>query len=610
MKRLLSTVLSLFIAVMLIGSASLNSTITTAEETASANSIEDMYDFVNFADFENGETSSYISNTQNCTLSVIESAEYANGGSKVLKAVCKDVSVNSSNVSFLTLNFNEALLKDSYGFRFFVKADDSVYNELNLSYSVNVNGITEKYLTKTGASVDSLLSGSWVIVKWGDVDKSGLNWYHNGSSGWGYNVQPRDFFTTLSSLTVNVTTAATANSGAQTFYIDDFQMLYTHTTEVTTTQSDSLDEDITLTSPTPAVTNNDYKYITLENFEDMTTGTTFNSEEAIGDYLETDFNGTASIVDNTNYINGTKGLKVVNGVINYNTSDSRFLVLNLTNAELKDSLGFRFFVKGDDSLQKSLNLTYSITIDGIIEKYQTNTGVSVESVKSGAWVTVKWGDVDTAGLNWYHNGMSEWGFDVQSADVMTTLDALAIKLRISADSTLAAQTFYVDDFQMIYTADVEIVNTTDAISTINEASIRLNQVNGMRFYTSVDEALLTNLVGKQSYELGTIIAPNDVIEGEFTHEDLNIDVNYNAKSLWAGNEYVSSIVSIKSANYAREFVARGYVKVGTTYYYSKTTCTRTVSDIADAYISDENSGYTSLSNVVKELVASWAKAND
>ena len=201
MKRLLSTVLSLFIAVMLIGSASLNSTITTAEETASANSIEDMYDFVNFADFENGETSSYISNTQNCTLSVIESAEYANGGSKVLKAVCKDVSVNSSNVSFLTLNFNEALLKDSYGFRFFVKADDSVYNGLNLSYSVNVNGITEKYLTKTGASVDSLLSGSWVIVKWGDIDKSGLNWYHNGSSGWGYNVQPRDFFTTLSSLT-------------------------------------------------------------------------------------------------------------------------------------------------------------------------------------------------------------------------------------------------------------------------------------------------------------------------------------------------------------------------------------------------------------------------
>ena len=133
------------------------------------------------------------------------------------------------------------------------------------------------------------------------------------------------------------------------------------------------------------------------------------------------------------------------------------------------------------------------------------------------------------------------------------------------------------------------------------------------FIGQITDILNRNYAGYNTFvEKGQfhILGDNDVIEGEFTHEDLNIDVNYNAKSLWAGNEYVSSIVSIKSANYAREFVARGYVKVGTTYYYSKTTCTRTVSDIADAYISDENSGYTSLSNVVKELVASWAKAND
>ena len=64
--------------------------------------------------------------------------------------------------------------------------------------------------------------------------------------------------------------------------------------------------------------------------------------------------------------------------------------------------------------------------------------------------------------------------------------------------------------------------------------------------------------------------------------------------------------NIKTTNYTRDFVARGYVKVDGVYYYSTTTATRNVRFIADAYIADENRDYSTLGEATKAIVDKFA----
>ncbi len=166
-----------------------------------------------------------------------------------------------------------------------------------------------------------------------------------------------------------------------------------------------------------------------------------------------------------------------------------------------------------------------------------------------------------------------------------------------------------------YKDDVVDGNVTFAIETDESASIRLNKKSGMRFYTTVDDEKLQKLVGNESYELGTIISLKEICGDELTIEDRCAKVVYTPQNnqdveLWEGDQFVGSIVSILEKNYSRDFVARGYVKVGDTYYYSKTSCIRNVSQIADAYIADANSGYSELSPELKLKVDEWASAND
>ena len=191
----------------------------------------------------------------------------------------------------------------------------------------------------------------------------------------------------------------------------------------------------------------------------------------------------------------------------------------------------------------------------------------------------------------------------------------------SADAPVYA---YIDDITITYEYDFDYVEkdgeTTDAISTTDGASIRLNNVNGMRFYTTVDPEKLAELVGDNDYEIGTLIAPADKVGENLTVEDVHSKVVYDHVNweLWEGNQFVGSIVNlkksnkynVKTGNLARDFVARGYVKVGDTYYYSETVCVRNMAQIADAYIDQADSGYKTLSADIKALVDEWAAAND
>ena len=161
---------------------------------------------------------------------------------------------------------------------------------------------------------------------------------------------------------------------------------------------------------------------------------------------------------------------------------------------------------------------------------------------------------------------------------------------------------------------------TTALATESTASIRLGEVKGMRFYTSVDEEALAALVGDKEYEVGTLIAPKDKIGDHLTIEDsvAKVVYDYAKYGLYDGKYVVGSIVNIKSSNnynaqtgnLARDFVARAYVLVDGVYYYSASTCVRNIAQIADSFIADANGGYNALDADIKELVDTWAKAND
>ena len=181
-------------------------------------------------------------------------------------------------------------------------------------------------------------------------------------------------------------------------------------------------------------------------------------------------------------------------------------------------------------------------------------------------------------------------------------------------SNSSMKNIYVESATVYYEVeDVETDGeTTDAIATADKASIRLNEVNGMRFFTTVDTEKLAAL-GTVT-EMGTLIGPKNKIGDYLTMDDATAEnavaVEYGVDNdLWEGNEFVGSIVNVKDTNLNREFVARGYVKVGDTYYYSSTTSTRTLAGVADSCIADTDY-YSTLDAATQALVNTWAAAND
>ena len=163
--------------------------------------------------------------------------------------------------------------------------------------------------------------------------------------------------------------------------------------------------------------------------------------------------------------------------------------------------------------------------------------------------------------------------------------------------------------------------TTDALTLDSKASIRLGTVSGIRFYTTFDVSQITGTV----VEKGTLIGPADLVGDYLTIDDVDLTgetvknavaVPYKSDTLWAGNEFVGSIVGIQEKNYNRAFVARAYVKLEDgTYLYSSASTTKTVAEIADAFIADAtkegaDENDVALYNAHKELVDAWAAAND
>ncbi len=195
------------------------------------------------------------------------------------------------------------------------------------------------------------------------------------------------------------------------------------------------------------------------------------------------------------------------------------------------------------------------------------------------------------------------------------------KLKGGSNFTEAKDYIYIDDVTVTFEYDPNYVapevegETTTVITTQDSAAIRLGEVNGMRFYTSIDETAFAEFVGDKNYEIGTLIAPKDLAGEYLTVDDDHVKVVFDmSKGLYDGKYVVGSIVNLKSSNsynvetgnIAREFVARAYVLVDGVYYYSDVQSVRSLAYVANAYVNDPTSNYETLDVDTKALVDAWA----
>lgn len=162
------------------------------------------------------------------------------------------------------------------------------------------------------------------------------------------------------------------------------------------------------------------------------------------------------------------------------------------------------------------------------------------------------------------------------------------------------------------------------VSMMKGASIRLNEVQGMRFYTKVNVQKINELkdLGFE-IQYGTLIAPYDLLEGKELTFDLPsenfVDVQYKAVEFYSNENFegvVGSLINIKDHNINRNFIGRGYIKIS----FKETEKTiyadyiendinnniRSISYIAYFYKNDSTSNYDGLSSGFKELVDKWA----
>lgn len=179
----------------------------------------------------------------------------------------------------------------------------------------------------------------------------------------------------------------------------------------------------------------------------------------------------------------------------------------------------------------------------------------------------------------------------------------------------------------IITVDKDMSFTSYSLNLTMQAcaSIRLNEKNGLRFYTDVNIDVMNSLASSgATVAQGTLITPADLLgETELTFENdvKKIDVAYDGAlgSYYNQNGFVGSIVNIKesndynetSGNITRPFVARGYVTVtlngvSKTVYAENYKTSRSIAYVAYYYKNDDTSDYNSLSAEKTALVDKWA----
>lgn len=180
-------------------------------------------------------------------------------------------------------------------------------------------------------------------------------------------------------------------------------------------------------------------------------------------------------------------------------------------------------------------------------------------------------------------------------------------------------------------SDIALTSLTiGEISMMYGASMRLSDVSGLRYYTTVDSVKIQALRDAGlSVEMGTMIAPMDLLnDSELTFEDVTVYqpgmssgeyqcvvVKYESEKYFQnGNTFVGTISNIKSSNVSRDFVARGYVKVTVngvekTFYadYNDNNIknnSRTIGYVATC-VKNDTSFYSKLTDDNKQIVDNY-----
>lgn len=197
-----------------------------------------------------------------------------------------------------------------------------------------------------------------------------------------------------------------------------------------------------------------------------------------------------------------------------------------------------------------------------------------------------------------------------SSVTLTSAGTLTVKVTGKSNGNM-----WLGNIILTKTADYSAPTTTSPISTDAKASIRLGAVNGIRFYSTIDEDAIAELnTENATVEYGTLIGPSDLVGDTLDIADVTagnaVDVKFTADELYTEGDFsgiVGSIVDIKTKNIARDFSGCGYVKIGETYYYSTTTSVRSLKTVATAYAND---GYPGATEAQKALVDGWKAAAD
>ncbi len=599
----------------------------------------------------NGDIDIYtMSPSYNNKLSLVDST--LSGGSKVLQ-VTREVMHDAQGVMYADKNLG-SLAATSSGISFLAAADTDtsakLSNCINIVFKVTYDGVTT-YYSADGSWGSNLLGdltaeGRTYEIKWADMKLNASASFKkiqnrcspaSGQTGAEVNLTSK----MLAGLEAVNIVFEDAYCDGSVYYIDDIQLTYENeapttvaeTTETTTIATTTTTATTLSATETPSATTSYGIIFDADTFTGTIKENTVGANGDIDVYnISPSYNNNISIINST-LSGGTKVLKVLRTSMldvqgfNYASSD--------LGALAKESEGIKFWAAADIStsaeLSDCINVGFKITVDGTTSYYSADgswgSNILGDLTAEGRTYEIKWSDMKLNASASFKDGQNrlspasgQTGAEVNLTDEMLAgLEAVCI---VFEDAYCNGSAYYFDDLQFILpetdeelSASAEVVATTDVVVTQSSASIRLNSVNGMRFYTTVDDEALMALTGENEYRFGTLIAPTDLAGDELTVEDAEsrnaLNVVYGSTTtFWSGNKFAGSIVNIKNINYNREFVARGYVKVGENYYYSKTTCTHTIAAIADAYIADVNGGYGLLDSDIKSLVDTWAKAND
>ncbi len=193
-----------------------------------------------------------------------------------------------------------------------------------------------------------------------------------------------------------------------------------------------------------------------------------------------------------------------------------------------------------------------------------------------------------------------------------------VNVSITPTATTTSRQIFL--YSIVLTKVADYVPTPEVeITMVQGASVRFNEVTGMRYKATVNTEDVAYYEGKgYTVTMGTLIAPADKFA---SYEELTFqaDANNFLDVVTTGyfNEetgtIAGSISNIKEANYGRNFIARAYVKLtkdGETYvsYATANDNTRSIKALANAVLDDDTMIPENEAQI--ELLNKWAAASD